>query len=258
MAYKFILTKNVDGTFIITLNRPEKYNAMHGPFVHELIDAINTHASNKEIRVLIINANGKHFCAGGDIEWMQKMGECDLRENVEDARALADLLYQLYSFPTPTIALAHGLVLGGGLGLLAACDMAIATDDAEFQMPEVKIGVTPSMISPYVISCIGEKQTLFYALTGIRFDASRALAIGLIQQMTETSSLLAKGMMIADTLLQNSQSALVSAKALVRRVASEKITQALSNETATHLANLRRTSDAQKGLLAFIEKRKQR
>ena len=148
---EFILVKKLDAIATITLNRPEKRNAMHGPMIIALLQTIKMLAS-EDIRLLIINGAGENFCAGGDIQWMQEIAAGSEDKNYEDAQHLADLLYVLYSFPNPTMVLAHGATMGGGLGLLAACDIAIAAKGASFGFPEVKIGLTPSMISPYVIT----------------------------------------------------------------------------------------------------------
>ena len=252
---EFIEVSENNGFTILALNRPDKRNAMHAPMIMECRQALSSIATTSS-RVLIIHGNGENFCAGGDIAWMQKIAAGSADENYNDAQQLADLLFEIYQFPKPVIVLAHGATLGGGLGLLAAADIAIAAADAKFGLPEVKIGLTPSMISPYVISAIGERMAHFYFLTGERFGAQEAKRLGLIHQVTETESLMNTGLMIANLLLENSPQALRSAKQLIRTVSQQKITKDLAGLTAEHLAELRQTKEAQEGLLAFIEKRK--
>jgi len=257
MATEYILVTKTNAITTITLNRPDKRNAMHGPLISELSTALQN-AAEDETRLLIINGNGDNFCAGGDIAWMQKMAESSKKENEADAQFLAQLLYQLYCFPKPTIVLAHGSTLGGGLGLLAAADIAIAAKSAIFGLPEVKIGITPSMISPYLIAAIGERNAHYYFLTGERFGADVAYRIGLIHQVAENETLLSEGMTLAQTVLENSPNALRAAKHLIRFVNHEKISAQLVQRTAQHLAELRVTEEAQEGLKAFLEKRKPR
>lgn len=252
---EFLLSSEANGIATITLNRPDKRNAMHGPLVSELLQELSKRAED-ETRVLIIRGNGENFCAGGDISWMQKIATGKDDDNYDDAQLLADLLYQLYCFPKPTIVLAHGATLGGGLGLLVAADIAIAAKNASFGLPEVKIGLTPSMISPYMIAAIGERAARYYFLTGDRFDAETAYRLGLVHQVTEGDALLSSGVTIAQTILQNSPNALRSAKRLIRFVSQENISEQLAQKTAEHLAELRTTSEAQEGLKAFLEKRK--
>lgn len=252
---EFISVTQADKIVTISLNRPDKRNAMHGPMILELLHALKVHATDGS-RVLIITGNGDNFCAGGDIGWMQKIAAGSKDENHDDAQSLADLLYQLYTFPKPTIVLAHGATLGGGMGLLSAADIAIAAKNAKFGLPEVKIGLTPSMISPYVMAAIGERQAHYYFLTGEQFGADEAHRIGLVHQIIEPQALLSTGMTIANMLLQNGPNALIAAKHLMQFVAKQKITQELAQKTSEHLAELRATPEAQEGLRAFLDKRK--
>lgn len=255
MSTEFIVLSHADDIATISLNRPDKRNAMHGPLIIELLEALKILAADKT-RVLIIDGKGENFCAGGDIGWMQKIAAGSNDENYTDAQLLADLLYQLYIFPKPTIVLAHGATLGGGLGLLAAADIAIAAKNASFGLPEVKIGLTPSMISPYVIAAMGERMAHYYFLSGERFGAEEAYRIGLVHQVIEEDGLRSVGVSMAQALLQNSPHALREAKELIRNVAKQPISEGLAQKTAEHLAELRATPEAQEGLFAFLEKRK--
>jgi methylglutaconyl-CoA hydratase len=255
MTTEFVLVSTADNIATVTLNRPDKRNAMHGPLIVELQQVLATLAADAS-RVLIINGRGENFCAGGDITWMQKIATGPEDQNYEDAQSLADLLFQLYSFPKPTMVLAHGATLGGGLGLVAAADIAIAGKNVSFGLPEVKIGLTPSMISPYMIAAIGERAAHYYFLTGERFGADEAHRIGLIHQVAENDALLSTGITVAQLLLQNSPQALTAAKQLIRHVSKANISKALAQKTAEHLAELRASPQGQEGLKAFIEKRK--
>jgi methylglutaconyl-CoA hydratase len=255
MTYQYLLVAKENGLGIITFNRPDKRNAMNGEMIKEISTALHELAQDHTVSALLINGNGEHFCAGADINWMKAVGALSPEDNRRDAEVLANLLYQLYEFPKPTIALAHGAVLGGGLGIVAVCDIALAAKNASFGFPEVKIGIAPSTISPYVIAAIGERAAHYYFLTGVRFDAEEAQRIGLIQQWTEEAALYQTGHALALTLLQNGPQALSAIKKLIHRVAHEKITPELSKVTAQHLANIRTSAEAQEGLKAFLEKR---
>lgn len=252
---EFILIARENGIATLTLNRPDKRNAMNGKMVKEIIHALAMIRDDNEMRVLMILGNGDHFCAGADISWMQHIASESYDANYDDAQALADLMYQLYTYPKPTIVLAHGATLGGGLGLLAACDIALVGKSTIFSFSEVKIGITPSIISPYVVAAIGERAAHYYFLTGVRFDAKEAHRIGLAHRVIDDNELAQTGMEVASLLLQNSPHALTAAKQLIRYVAKEKITGELAQKTAEHLSNLRATPEAQEGLRAFMEKR---
>lgn len=243
-----------NGMTTLALNRPEKRNAMNKHMVEAILHAIQT-ASHDETRVLLIYGKGEHFCAGADINWMKEIASSSHDENYADAQMLADLMYQVYLFPKPTIVLAQGATLGGGLGLISACDIAIAASNASFGFSEVKIGLAPSTISPYVIAAIGERAAHYYFLTGERFGAEQAQQMGLVHQLTDDEALQSTGLALANTLLLNSPQALKATKQLIRSVSKEKISPELAQKTAEHLANLRSSPEAQEGLRAFIEKR---
>lgn len=255
MSYRYLSVSKDGGIAMIALNRPDKRNAMNGEMIQEMAQALTVIANDAQANVLMIHGNGEHFCAGADIVWMQTIAKAPHEDNLSDAHALAAMLYQLYTFPKPSIVLAHGATLGGGLGLVSACDMAIAARDASFGFSEVKIGIAPSTISPYVISAIGERAARYYFLTGVRFGADEARQAGLIHQVTENDALFRTGHALAQTILLNSPNALREIKHLVRRVAHEPISPEVGRMTAEHLAALRVTPEAQEGLKAFLEKR---
>jgi methylglutaconyl-CoA hydratase len=255
MTSQYIVVSTTDGITTMTLNRPEKRNAMNAELLHDLVQALSMIAADDHSRVLLIHGQGDHFCAGADITWLQEMMNASDNKNYQDAYMLADLLYQLYTFPKPVIALAHGATRGGGLGLLATCDIAIATRSATFGFSEAKIGLAPSTISPYVIAAIGSRAASYYFLTGETFSAEEAYRIGLLHQITEEGALMSSGLTVANILLQNSFNALVAVKQLIRHVSKEKISEDLSQKTAEHLVNLSTSREAQEGLRAFLEKR---
>lgn len=256
MTESCLIITQEDGIATITLNRPEKRNALNESLIQAFIAALNDLSENNQVRVLIIKGEGEHFCAGGDIKGMQAVATGPFEHNLADATMLADLMYQLHTFEKPTIALAHGSTFGGGLGLLSTCDMVIAAKTATFGFSEVKIGLTPSIVSPYVIAAIGARAAQYYFLTGEQFHALDAKQLGLIHRICEDNVLSEEGLALAKCLIENSPGALTIVKHLVRHVMHEKITPMLVNDTAQHLAHLRATPEAQEGLKSFLEKRK--
>jgi methylglutaconyl-CoA hydratase len=255
---EFILVARQNNIGTITLNRPDKRNAMNERMIQEILHTLVQMRDDNDVRVVILRGEGEHFCAGADIHWMQQIAAKPHGKNEIDALMLSDLMYQLYAFPKPTIVLANGATMGGGLGLLAACDIAIGAENASFGFSEVKIGITPSIISPYIIAAIGERMAHYYFLTGERFNALEAKRIGLLHHVVDDDALFRKGQSIAETLLQNSPHALTSVKQLIRYVVKDHISPGLAQKTAEHLANIRVTKEAQEGLQAFMEKRSPR
>lgn len=255
---EFIEFNIVNHVGVLTLNRPQKRNAMNVGMIKEILQVLQACASDEQIKVLLIQGNGEHFCAGADIKNMEEMAGASSDENYFDAQRLADMMYRIHSFPKPTVILAHGATMGGGLGLLAACDIAVAATNATFAFSEVKIGLAPSTISPYVINAIGERAAHYYFLTAEKFDAQEAHRIGLIHRIAKDESLQKVGEQIIAQLLQNGPAAMTAVKGLIQYVAKEKITVSLGQKTAEHLADLRATTEAQEGFKAFLEKRKPR
>jgi methylglutaconyl-CoA hydratase len=186
---------------------------------------------------------------------MQMMPKKTYEENVADTEQLALLLNTLYAFPKPTIALAHGTTLGGGLGLLASCDITLAAENAHFCFSEVKMGLTPSVISPYILAAIGARMARYYFLTGEKFNAMDARRIMLIHQVIADDQLHATGVMLANNLIKNGPQALTEAKNLIATVHGVEISEEIMQYTAEHLAAMRSTAEAQEGLKAFLEKR---
>ena len=239
----------------IRLNRPEKRNAMDGQFVRDLTAAFTHAESQPNTHLIVLSAEGPDFCAGADLAWMQKMSASDEACNLKDARELAELIALIYHARKPVIVLTQGMSLGGGLGLVAAADIVIAAEDASFCFSEVKIGLTPAVISPYVIAAIGARAARYYFLTAEKFDANEALRLGLVHRIVPAHELKDAGLTLAKRLLTYSPHALKAAKALTHWVGEEKISGQLTQATAEHLAKMRKSDDAQEGLHAFLEKR---
>jgi methylglutaconyl-CoA hydratase len=255
MAQDVVLVSFANRIATVTLNRPGKRNALDNVFIRELITAFEQCLEDKSIGVIIINGNGEHFCSGADIHWMHEVAQNSMEENKKDAMLLAKLLQMIYHSPKPVIVLAHGVSMGGGLGLISAADVAIAADNAVFAFTEVKIGITPSVISPYVVKAIGERAARYYFLTAERFHAQDAYRLGLVHQCVEVENVNAAGLSMAQQLLNNCSKAMSVAKELIHKVATENITPELADFTAEHLAKMRTTPEGREGLLSFSEKR---
>lgn len=242
---ELILEKNPPVMSLI-LNRPEKCNALNKTCIERMLKYLKIGAEDNNCLLLKIRGEGLHFCTGVDIhEWCSA--------NPLATSLLTDLFYELYHFPKPTLALIQGKCLGGGMGLLAACDIAIAADNAQFGFPEIKIGLTPSTISPYVVAAMGKKPAAYYFFTGEYFKASEAKKLGLIQTITAACQLEASGITMQNLLLQHSADALIAMKKLF--LMNFPISSELIQNTAEHLTSLRKTASAQEGIQAFLEKR---
>lgn len=250
-----LVTTPHDAVCLLTLNRPEKRNALDGYLIQEWIEKLQEIENDKSIRIVIINGNGEHFCAGADIAWMQKMADCSHDENVNDALQLAHLLKIISQFSKPVIGLVHGATMGGGLGVIACCDMVIAAANAVFCFSETKIGLTPSVISPYVLPVIGERMARYYFLTAEKFDSKIAAELDLVQQIVPMETLQDAGLTLAKKLLNNSPHALSEAKKLIDHIGKSSFSDMTVKWTAEHLAFMRSSEDAKEGLKAFLEKR---
>lgn len=236
----------------ITLNRPDVRHAFNDVMISELLTALITIEANDNIRVLVLRSLGPVFCAGADLTWMQKMLKYNLAENEVDASQLAQLMYSLYTLNKPTIALVQGHAYGGGVGLIACCDIAIACDKAQFCFSEVKLGLCPSVISPYVIRAIGLRQTQRYFLTAENFNAETALGLGLIHAcVNDEAALNTQAEIIIKQLLKNGPKALTNTKRLLQH--NVPLSTELVNYTITDIAQLRISAEGQEGIKAFLE-----
>ncbi len=245
------------GVATITLNRPEVHNAFNAEVIELLSEIFEDLAGADGVRVVLLAAAGKSFSAGADLNWMKRAGSFTEEENREDARALGEMLRRLNRLPKPTVALVQGSAFGGGVGLMAACDMVVAVREAAFSLSEVKLGLIPATIAPYVVAAIGERQARRYFLTGERFDAEAARRIGLVHELVEDgAALVAAGERIVERLFAAAPGALADAKELVAAVAGKPIDGSLIEDTARRIAERRAHDEAREGIAAFLEKRK--
>lgn len=242
----------------ITLNRPEIHNAFDDNLIKQLSENLCIINEDQNIRAVILKAEGKHFCSGADLNWMQRVAKYSHEENIQDAYVLSNLLKTLNTLNKPTIALVQGVVFGGGLGLVAACDIAIAEVNAQFCFSEVKIGLIPAVISPYCIAAIGERAARRYFLTGEKFSVKEALRLNLIHHIVPMHELEKAGLELAETLLKNSPQAVTKAKKLIAEVQHETSNSRLLYLTAEWIADIRTSPEGQEGINAFLEKRKPR
>lgn len=249
-----IETRMEDRLAIVTLNRPERHNAFDDAMISDLTGALRRVEDDANTRVVVLAANGKNFSAGADLDWMRRMAAYDETENLADAKQLATLLQVLNFLPKPTIAAVQGAALGGGVGLAAACDIVLAQPDAVFGLTEVRLGLIPAVISPYVAQAIGERAARRYFLTGERFDARTAVELGLVTEIVDDLSGAIER--YAQMFLAGAPQALADAKKLIRRVGRGTINAAMIEDTAERIARVRTGKEAREGITAFFEKRK--
>jgi methylglutaconyl-CoA hydratase len=243
------------GFATLWLNRPEKNNAFNAQMIRELIIALDRVQGDASVRFLVLRARGKHFSAGADLAWMQESANLDYNTNLGDARELGELMYNLAKLKLPSLAVVQGAAYGGALGLISCCDMAIGTDDAQFCLSEVKIGLAPAVISPFVIQAIGERHARRYALTAERFNGTRAREIGLLAESYPASELEQQVQHWIDNLLLNSPQAMRVSKDLLREVGHGELTPALRRYCENAIARIRVSQEGQEGLRAFLQKR---
>ncbi|MEZ5934451.1 MAG: enoyl-CoA hydratase-related protein [Alphaproteobacteria bacterium] len=251
----FTLERRADGVGLLTLDRPAIHNAFDDHLIATLTDALLAIGADDGIRVLLLTGRGRSFSAGADLNWMRRSADYGEADNLKDARALAKLMTTLDSLPRPTIAKVNGAALGGGVGLVCCCDIAIAADHARFGTTEVKLGIMPSVIGPYVLRAIGARAARRIMLTGERFDAAEALRLGLVHQVASAEALDGAVETVIADLLSSGPSAVQATKALIRDLAGAAISPDLVDETARRIAALRSTPEAKEGLGAFLEKR---
>lgn len=239
----------------IWMNRPDRHNAFDETLIAELTAACQALDAEDAVRVVVLAGRGKSFSAGADLNWMRRAAGYTVGENLRDARALAGMLRTLAEMRKPTIARVQGAALGGGMGLAAACDICIATTAAAFATSEVQFGLIPATIGPYVIRAIGARQAARYFQTAERIDARRAYALGLVHEVVEPEALDVRVQERVAALLAGGPKAQAAAKDLIRAVAGQPVNDALVEETAQRIAQIRATPEAKEGLLAFLEKR---
>jgi len=256
MAYQTLTVTISDRIGHVTLNRPELRNAFNEHSIAELALAFDELGRHELVRAIVLGANGPAFCAGADLNWMKKMAGYSDSENRADAMRLADMLRTIYTCPKPVVAKVQGDCYAGGMGLVAACDIAISVDTANFCLSEVKLGLVPATISPYVIKAMGEQAARRYFLTAERFDAQEAQRIGFVHEIVPAGDLDTKVAGIVQALANNSPNAVCAAKKLVREIAGQPVTEALLEDTADRIAAIRASLEGREGVASFLEKRR--
>jgi methylglutaconyl-CoA hydratase len=240
------------GVAQVRLDRPEKHNAFDEALIAALHEAFASIAGNPP-RAVILSGAGKSFCAGADADWMRRAAAWSEAENRADAQRLSDMLAAIDTCPAPVIAVAHGAVMGGGVGLLACADLVVAHPETRFALSEVKLGITPATISPFVIRAIGARAARRWFLTAERFGAAEALAMGLVHEVSESPEDIVTQWVSAVS--ANAPGAVAEAKRLVRDITGQPITADLRAETVARIAARRATEEAKEGMAAFLEKR---
>ena len=256
MDYQTLTVTINDRIAHVTLNRPELRNAFNEQSIAELALAFDELGRHELVRAVVLGANGTAFCAGADLNWMKKMAGYSDSENRADAMRLADMLRTIYLCPKPTIARVQGDCYAGGMGLVAACDITLSSDVANYCLSEVKLGLIPATISPYVIKAMGENAARRYFLTAERFDAREAQRIGFVHEVVAPEELDKRTMALAEALSNNSPNAVREAKTLVREVAGQAVTPALLEDTAGRIAAIRASLEGREGVASFLEKRR--
>ncbi len=244
-----------NGVLRLRLNRPELHNAFDAGLIAQLTHALEQAGADSRVRVVVLEGAGASFSAGADLNWMRGMAAASEAENRDDALALARLMRVLDELPRPTLARVHGAAFGGGVGLVACCDIAIGVAEAKFGLTESKLGLLPAVISPYVIAAIGPRQARRWFATAEIFDAATALDAGLLHQVVAADALDAAMQRQIDLLLKAGPHAAATAKQLVSRVAAGGDRDALDADNAALIARLRVSAEGQEGLSAFLEKR---
>lgn len=243
------------GVARITMARPEKHNAFDDVLIADLTRSFEAAGQDDSVRVVVLEAEGKSFSAGADLGWMQRMAGYSNEENLADARKLANMVRTLSELPRPTIARVQGAAFGGGVGLVAACDIALASHAANFCLSEARLGLIPSVISPYVVEAMGARAARKYFLTAERFDADEAHALGLVHEVVPRERLNGRLDELIEHLLDNGPNAMAACKDLIRRVASGPVDDAMVEDTAQRIADIRATDEGREGVRAFLEKR---
>ncbi len=243
------------GIATIWMNRPDVHNAFNEALIAELTAACRQLDADESVRVVVLAGRGKSFSAGADLNWMRRAADASVEANLGDARKLAGMLRALAELRKPTIARVQGAALGGGMGLASACDICVASTAASFATSEVKFGIIPSAISPYVLRAIGARQAGRYFQTAERISAAEAKALGLAHEVVAPEELDAKVAAIIAALMQGGPKSQAAAKDLIRAVADQPVSDAVVEDTARRIAELRATPEAKEGLAAFLDKR---
>jgi len=251
-----LLVERRERVAVVTLNRPEIRNAFDDGLISSLSRTLRDLESDDSVRAVVLAGAGPAFCAGADLNWMKRMAGYSYEQNLADARALAGMLKALDRMSKPTIARVHGAAFAGGVGLVAACDIAIGTPQAEFALTEAKLGLSPATISPYVVRAIGERAARRYFLTAERFDAAEAQRLGLLSAVVPAETLDAAIDALLGHLSQGGPGALAAIKDLIRAVSCGPVDEAMIEDTAKRIAEIRVSVEGREGVASFLEKRK--
>ncbi len=244
-----------EGAGVITLNRPDIHNAFDDQLIKDLTRALQKMEQHKSVRLVVLKANGKSFSAGADLNWMRRMADYSWSENYQDSLALASLMQTLYQLKKPTIALVQGAAFGGGVGLVACCDIVLASDKAQFCLSEVKLGLIPAVISPYVIKAMGKRQASRYFISAERFNALTAQQVGLVHEVVPMDEFAAYCSNFISEILSNGPAAIQAAKNLINFVDSHPYDEEMLRETAQKISDIRASKEGKEGVSAFLEKR---
>ena len=251
-----VLIEKRDQVAFVTLNRPEIRNAFDDTLIATLTRALRELDADASVRAVVLAGAGPAFCAGADLNWMKRMAGYGYDQNLDDARALAKMLKTLDRMAKPTLARVHGPAFAGGVGLVAACDIAIGTPDAKFCLSEAKLGLSPATISPYVVRAMGERMARRYFLSAEVFDAGEAYRVGLLSGVSASENLDAEIGKILEHLTQGGPQALAKIKDLIRVVSSGRVDDAMIDDTAKRIAEIRVSAEGKEGIASFLEKRK--
>jgi len=244
-----------NGVGTVVMDRPDRHNAFDEHVIAELTAAFTRLGADDAVRAVVLRGAGKSFSAGADLDWMRRMAAYDETANLADARALAALMRTIDTLPKPTVALIHGAAYGGGVGLVACCDIAIATEAAGFSLSEVRLGLIPAVISPYVVRAIGARAARRYFLTAERFDAAEARRLGLVHELVAADGLEEAARSMLAALRGNGPAAVRAAKDLVAAVAG-KAPAEVEDDCARRIAAIRASEEGREGVAAFLGKRK--
>ena len=255
--YQSIVTEIDDAVGILTLNRPARHNALDETLISEITTGLLALEADPQVRVVVLSSAGKSFCAGADMSWLKRETTNSLQENLRDARNLGRLMTTLNGLSKPTIARVQGPTFGSGVGLVACSDIAVATYDAQFALSDVKLGIIPAVVSPFVMAAVGERFVRRYTLSAERFSAAEAYRIGLVHEVVPDETQLDQALFeIVESLLKNGPQAMAECKAMLRTFSQHPIDDAVVEEAAQRMARIRSSPEGKEGLTAFIEKRK--
>lgn len=252
----YLLNIESNGVATVTLNRPELHNAFNDELIKDLIDCFKKLSADHSIRLVILTATGKSFCAGADLNWMKKMKDYSMEENLKDSQHLAELFTVINHFKKPVIGKINGAALGGGAGLVAVCDYVLAVDTAQFGFTEVRLGLLPAVISPFVIAKIGESHARATFLSGSRFGVDKAMNMGLIHQVTSFDKIDEDTKAVINEFLMAGPEATILAKELISKVVRFPTIEEARNYTCEMISRARKSDEGQEGMVSLLDKRK--